>query len=209
MKFYDCKTAPSPRRVRIFIAEKGIEIPTVDVDLGAGEHLKGAFAELNPWCTVPVLGLDDGTAISEASAVCRYLEEKFPDPQLMGADAEERARVAMWDHRIEMDGLFAVAEALRNGNPHFEGRALTGAENVAQIPELAERGRQRVGRFFEILDQRLGESPYVAGERFSYADITALVAVDFSRVIKMGLDDSQSNAKHWHEQVSARPGAVK
>ncbi len=209
MKFYDCSTAPSPRRVRIFIAEKGIEIPTVNVDLGAEEQLKGAFAEINPWCTVPVLGLDDGTTISEATAVCRYLEEKFPEPRLMGTTPEERARVAMWDHIVEMDGFFAVAEAFRNSHPRYVGRALTGPVNVEQIPALAERGHERVARFFGMLDKRLGESEYIAGDRFSFADITALVAVDFSRILKTGLADSQSNAKRWHEQVSARPGAVK
>ena len=209
MKFYDCKTAPSPRRVRIFLAEKGIELPTVDVDLGSREHLGMEFAKVNPRATVPVLALDDGTCICEATAVCRYLEEVYPEPNLMGVDAADRARVAMWDHIAEMDGFFPVAEALRNGNPHFKSRALTGPVNVEQIPGLTERGRARVARFFDMLDQRLGESEYVAGERFSVADITALVAVDFSRIMKMGLEDSHRNARRWHEQVSARPGVVK
>ncbi|MDA0261390.1 MAG: glutathione S-transferase [Proteobacteria bacterium] len=125
MKFYDCATAPSPKRVRMFIAEKGISIPTVQVDLRNNEHHSEAFRKLNPWCTVPVLELDDGTAISEAVAVCQYLEETFPDPPLMGLDARDRAVVTMWNHHVEMDGFFAAAEAFRNKARGLVGRALT------------------------------------------------------------------------------------
>ena len=154
MKFYDCSTAPSPRRVRIFIAEKGLAIPTVQVDLRNGEHLTESFRILNPWCTVPVLELDDGTAISEAVAVCRYLEDAHPEPPLMGVDARDRAMVAMWEHRFEIDGFLAVTEAFRNQARGLAGRALTGPGSVEQIPELVTRGRARVERFFAALDEQ-------------------------------------------------------
>lgn len=208
MKFYDCKSAPSPRRVRIFIAEKGLEIPTVQVDLRNGEHLTDTFRELNPWCTVPVLELDDGTTLSEAVAVCRYLEEAHPEPPLMGVDARDRAVVAMWEHRFEIDGFLAVTEAFRNQARGLAGRALTGADSVAQIPELVERGRGRVERFFAALDAQLAHHPFVAGERYTIADITAQVAVDFAGWIKMSLPDECRRAAEWYRRVGARPSAA-
>lgn len=207
MKFHDCSTAPSPRRVRIFMAEKGISLPTVQVDLKSGEHLQPAFRRLNPWCTVPVLELDDGTCISEAVAVCRYLEEVHPDPPLMGRDAREKAVVAMWDHRCEIDGFLAAAEALRNATPRMKGRALPGPEAYEQIPALAERGRKRVVRFFKALDERLAESEFLAGDTYSVADITAQVAVDFAGWMKLAIPDDHDHAKRWHDSVSARPSA--
>ena len=208
MKFYDCRTAPSPRRVRIFIAEKGLAIPTVQVDLRGGEHLTEAFRRLNPWCTVPVLELDDGPAISEAVAVCRYLEDAHPEPPLMGVDPRDRAVVAMWEHRFEIDGFLAVTEAFRNQARGLAGRALTGPESVAQIPELAQRGRTRVERFFAALDAQLAHHPFVAGERYTIADITAQVAVDFAGWIKMTLPAGCRHAADWHRRVSARPSAA-
>ena len=208
MKFYDCSPAPSPRRVRIFIAEKGLDIPTVQVDLRKGEHLTESFRALNPWCTVPVLELDDGTTISEAVAVCRYLEDTHPEPPLMGVDARDRAMVAMWEHRFEIDGFLAVAEAFRNQARGLAGRALTGPENVAQIPELVKRGRGRVERFFAALDAQLAHHPFVAGERYTIADITAQVAVDFAGWIKMSLPPECSHATEWYQRVSERPSAA-
>ncbi len=208
MRFYDCSTAPSPRRVRIFIAEKGLDIPTVQVDLRKGEHLAEAFRSLNPWCTVPVLELDDGTAISEAVAVCRYLESAHPDPPLMGVDARDRAVVAMWEHRFEIDGFLAVTEAFRNQARGLAGRALTGPGNVEQIPELVTRGRRRVERFFTVLDEQLARHPFVAGERYTIADITAQVAVDFAGWIKMSLPPGHRHAGEWYQRVSTRPSAA-
>jgi glutathione S-transferase len=207
MKLYDCKTAPSPRRVRIFLAEKGIEVPVVQVDLGAGEHLSEAFRKINPWCTVPVLALDDGTTISEVVAVCRYLEEAYPEPPLMGRDAKEMAVVAMWDHHFEIDGFLAVAETLRNASPRMQGRALPGPAEVAQIPALVERGKARVGRFFVALNERLGESEYVAGDQYTMADITAQVSVDFAAWIKLSPGDEHVHLRRWHERVSRRDSA--
>jgi glutathione S-transferase len=207
MKLYDCKTAPSPRRVRIFLAEKGVEMPVVQVDLASGEHLSEPFRKINPWCTVPVLALDDGTTISEVVAVCRYLEEAYPDPPLMGRDAKEKAFVAMWDHRFEIDGFLAVAEALRNASPRMQGRALPGPAEVAQIPALVERGKARVGRFFTALNERLSESEYVAGDQYTMADITAQVSVDFAAWIKLLPGDDHTHLRRWHERVSQRGSA--
>lgn len=207
MKFYDCATAPSPRRVRIFLAEKGVTLPTVQVDLRGGEQLSPEFRKINPFCTVPVLALDDGTVISEAIACCRYLEERFPEPPLMGRTAEEKAVVAMWEHRAEIDGFLAAQEAFRNRASGMKGRALTGAINVEQIPQLAERGRSRVETFFRVLDERLAETPFLAGAEYTVADITALVTVDFAAWIKLTLPDELTNARRWYAAVTGRPSA--
>ena len=207
MKFYDCATAPSPRRVRIFAAEKGIELPTVQVDLRSGEHFGEAFRAVNPTCTVPVLELDDGTAIYESVAVCRYLEAAYPEPPLMGSSPAEQGVVAMWDHRIEIEGFQAAAEMFRNTARGMKGHALTGPDPVDQIPELAERGRMRVGRFFETLETQLDGREFVTGSSYTVADITALIAVDFISRLKMEIPESCGHLRRWHEAVSARPSA--
>lgn len=207
MKLYDFALAPSPRRVRMYLAEKGIEVPTQQVNLREGEHLADAYLKINPRATVPVLELDDGTVICEFPAICRYFEEQQPEPPLMGTDAKDKAVVIMWDRFMEYDGFMAVAEALRNSAPRLENRALTGPVNVPQIPELAERGRERVQRFMKNLDTRLGEHEFVAGARFTVADITAFVAIEFAGVIKMEVPDDHANLKRWHASVAARPSA--
>ena len=208
MRFYDCKTAPSPRRVRVFLAEKGIEIETVQVDLGAGEQFSEAFRKVNPDCVVPALELDDGNCISEVLAICQYIEEMHPEPALMGVTAEERARVSMWNAKVEQQGLWAMADAFRNSAKGLAGRAVTGLEAYPQIPELAERGRARVLQFFSRLDAHLGNNEFLAGESFSMADITALVFVDFARWIKIHVPDNASNLARWHVVVSKRPSAA-
>ncbi len=207
MKFYDCVTAPSPRRVRIFAAEKEVDLPSVQVDLRNGEHFEEAFRALNPTCTVPVLELDDGTCIYESIAVCRYLEAAHPEPPLMGSDPAEQGVVAMWDHRIETEGFQAAAEMFRNAARGMKDHALPGPEPVAQIPALAERGRMRVGRFFETLDTRLDGREFVAGPSYTVADVTALVTVDFIVRLKVEIPEGAANLRRWHEAVSARPSA--
>jgi len=207
MKLYDCSTAPSPRRVRIFLAEKDIDLPKVEVDLRHGEHLSDAFQANNPWCTVPLLELDDGTFISETAAICGYLEALHPDPPLLGRDPRERAMVTMWDQRCERDGFYAVAEVLRNKAKGMQGRALTGPHTVAQIPALVERGRQRVQHFFEALDRQLAGNEFLTGDRLTLADITALVAVDFAGWVKLTLPDELNHARRWHQAMSERPSA--
>ncbi len=208
MKFYDCQTAPSPRRVRIFIAEKGLDIPVVQVDLRNLEQLDPKFDAINYYRTVPVLELDDGTKLTSTQGVWRYLEEAHPDPPLMGRDAREKAVVADLEWRMEMDGFMAVGEALRNSVPRLKDRALVGRYDYAQIPELAERGMTRIPRFFEDLERILEGSEFLAGDAYSVADITAQIAVDFAGWLKITLPESANNARRWHEAVSARPSAA-
>jgi glutathione S-transferase len=207
VKFYDCATAPSPRRVRIFLAEKGITVPMVQVDLRRGEQFGEAFRAINPDGTVPVLVLDSGTRIADIVGICRYFEEAQPEPPLMGRDAEDKAVVESWQRWCEREGFYAVTEAFRNAAPGLKHRALPGPDDYKQIPALAERGRARLQRFFERLDARLGASEFVAGSRYTIADITALVSIDFAGWIKLGPGESQAHLKRWHAAVSARPSA--
>ena len=207
MKFYDCKTAPSPRRVRIFIAEKNIDIETIEIDLKNGEQLTPEFKKLNPNCTVPVLALADGNNLTSTAGIRSYLEAKFPDITLMGRTAEEKGRIADVQWRIEMEGLMAMSEALRNSTPRMAGRALTGPLNYEQIPALAERGKLRVQRFLDGVESMIGSQKYIAGDEFSVADIDLLVVVDFANWIKLGLSESAKNSKRWYEAVSQRPSA--
>lgn len=207
MKLYDCAPAPSPRRVRMFLAEKGLTIPIVQVDLRGGEHLRPEFLKLNPWGTVPVIELDDGTTISEASACCRYIEEIHPQPPLLGRDPNEKALIAMWDHHCEIDGFLAGAEALRNEAKGMAGRALPGPVGYEQIPGLAERGRTRIQHFIAGLNERLGESPFVAGQAFSVADITAFISVEFASWIKINPPEDAAALRRWLEGMRARPSS--
>jgi len=207
MKFYDCKTAPSPRRVRIFMAEKGIEIETVQIDLGKGEQFGDAFRAVNPDCVVPALQLDDGSCISEVLAICDYLEAQHPEPALLGTTNEERAQILMWTVKVEQQGLLSVADAFRNAAKGLKERAATGLIGYPQIPQLAERGRGRVEQFFRRLDDQLVDKEFVAGDRYSIADIAAMVVVDFSAWIKLTLPEDVVNTRRWYESVSARPSA--
>ncbi len=208
MKFYDFKAAPSPRRVRIFIAEKGMDIETVQVDLGGGEQFGEAFRKINADCVVPALELDDGTCISEVLAICSYLEELHPEPNLMGTNAAERASVLMWNTKIEQQGFMAIADAFRNVAERLKNRAVTGPESYAQIPELAERGRKRATQFFQRLDGQLANSTFVAGDSYSIADISALVVTDFATRVKISLPDDAENLQRWYESVAGRPSAA-
>jgi glutathione S-transferase len=207
MKFYDCQTAPSPRRVRMFIAEKELEIPTVQVDLRNGEQLTAAFRKINPRCTVPVLELDDGTCLNDTLAICHYLESQFPEPNLMGLDGREQALVMNWHEQILTEGFMAGGEALRNYSRGFENRALTGPVNFKQIPELAERGRRRLEAFLEVLDQRLAGAPYVALDRFTMADIGGYVCVDFASWVKLPVRETWPNIRRWFDDCAKRPSA--
>ena len=207
MKFFDCKTAPSPRRVRIFIAEKSIAVETILVDLRSKEQLGVEFKTINPHCTVPVLELDDGARLTTTAGIWRYLEATYPDPPLMGETPQQRGVIADLQWHIEMNGFMAMAEFLRNSAPAMKGRALTGPHNYDQIPELADRGKLRVQRFLEEIDQVIGDKPYVAGDRFSVADIDLLVLIDFSAWRKLSLPAGATNARRWYEAVRARPSA--
>lgn len=207
MKLYDCSTAPSPRRVRIFLAEKGLTLPTVQVDLRGGEQFAPAFRAMNPDCTVPVLALDSGAAITDIIAICRYIEELHPEPALMGRDAEERALIECWVRRIEWDGIYAIQEAFRNSMPGLEHRALPGPLPLEQIPALAERGRLRARHFLAWLDTRLADHAFVGGAAFTIADISAMVAVDFAARAKLDPPEHLRHLRRWHQDVSSRPSA--
>ena len=207
MKFFDCKTAPSPRRVRIFIAEKGISVETVNVDLRSKEQLTPDFRSINPHCTVPVLELDDGTPLTTTSGIWRYLEAAYPNPALMGETPKQRGIISDLQWHIEMNGFMAMAEFLRNSAPAMKGRALTGPHDYEQIPELADRGRLRVQRFLEEIDQIISTKSYVAGDKFSIADIDLLVFIEFAAWRKLGLPEGAVNAHRWYEDIRARPSA--
>ena len=202
---YDCATAPSPRRARIMLAEKGVAHETVPIDLRTGEQLGEAYRRINPQCTVPALQTGEGLLLTDNAAIAAWLEARFPEPPLMGATPAEKAEVASWNWRIEFEGLMAIAEALRNGSPAMANRALPGPVDYAQIPALAERGRARVQRFFEVLDEHLAAREFVATDRFSVADITAVVAVDFARVVKVKPGDEHPHLQRWRAAMALRP----
>jgi glutathione S-transferase len=207
MKLYDFAPAPNPRRVRMFLAEKGITLPMVQVNLRANEQFSPVFRAVNADCTVPVLELDNGTRIADVMAICIYFETSQPEPPLMGVGAQDRADVAAWQRRVEREGFLAVVEAFRNSTPGFKGRALPGPDDYEQIPALAERGRARLGKFFATMNTRLADRKFVAGPRYSIADITALVTVDFAGWIKQRIPDDCTHMRRWYDAVSARPGA--
>jgi glutathione S-transferase len=193
--------------VRIFLAEKGISVPTVQVDLRNGEQFSPAFRAINPECTVPVLELGDGTRIADILGICRYFEELYPEPRLMGRTAEQKAVIEAWQRRLERDGFYVAMEAFRNSTPGLKGRALPGAEPYEQIPALAERGRMRIQHFFTLLDVRLSNNDFVCGPQFTVADITGMVTVDFCSWAKIKPPDHLTHLNRWHSAVSARPSA--
>ncbi len=209
MKFYDCESAPSPRRVRIFLAEKGIEIPSVQIDLASGEQLEPEFLKLNPDATVPVLQLDSGTCLTQVNAICLFLEEHFKDsPRLLGQTAEQRALIWSSSLGIEQQLLMGIAESFRNHTKGMRNRALPGPLSLEQIPALVPRGRKRVQYYMGVLDERLQSADFVAGDDYSMADITAQVAVDFAAWIKLPISTEHDALRDWHKRVSARPSAV-
>ena len=202
---YDCATAPSPRRARILLAEKGIAHETVQVDLRSGEQMGEAYRRINPQCTVPALRTEEGAVLADNAAITAYLEALKPDPPLLGITPLEKAEVASWNWRAEFEGLLAVAEALRNGSPAMANRALPGPRDYPQIPELAQRGVARLQDFFATLDARLKGRAFLATDRFSVADITAAVAVDFARVVKVKPGEQHPNLVRWRAALAERP----
>jgi glutathione S-transferase len=202
---YDCSTAPSPRRARILLAEKGIAHETVQVDLRSGEQLSGAFRAVNPQCTVPALRTEEGDVLTDNAAISAYLDARYPQPPLLGSTPQQRAQVASWNWRIEFEGLMAIAEALRNSAPAMANRALPGPVDYPQIPELAQRGLARVQQFFAMLDVRLAGRDFIATDDFSVADISAVVAVDFARVVKQRVDERHPHLMRWRAQMAQRP----
>lgn len=200
MKLWDNASAPNPRRVRIFLAEKGIRIPVEQVDIAKAENRGEAFRAKNPFGQVPVLELDDGTCISESVAICRYFEEVQPEPPLFGVGAAERARVEMWNRRAELELTQQVFFTFQNTHDFFKGR-------IPQVPEYGAVAKARAEAALAVLDRVLASQPFLAGDRFSIADITALVGIDFGRVVKIRVAPEQKNVARWHAEVSARPSA--
>ena len=200
MKIYDSKTAPNPRRVRIFVAEKGIQIPYEEVDLVKAVNRGEELRKKNPSGTVPVLELDDGTCISETVAICRYLEELHPNPPLMGVDAKDRALVEMWQRRMELELLLPIADAFRQRHDFFKGK-------IRQLPEYAEVQKKNAEDRLARLNNELANRKFIADDRYTIADITALCAIDFGRVSKIAIQPDQANLARWHAEVSARASA--
>ena len=205
MKLYSWGAAPNPRRVLIYMAEKGIEIPVVEA--GEGAHLTGDFLARYDGRIVPMLELDDGTQIGEAMAICRFLEEAYPAPPLFGVNRRDRALVDMWERRAETECFAGAAEVFRNSAPAFADRGLPGFEEpIEQIPALIERGKKRLARFYGRIERQLADNRFIAGSRFSVADIAALCIIDFAtKGAKVGLPEDHTNARRWHAEVSARP----
>jgi glutathione S-transferase len=202
MKLYDGGRAPNPRRVRIFLAEKGIDIPTEQVDLGALQQRSQAYTAINPMQRVPALVLDDGTVIAESIAICRYFEALSPEPPLFGRGALDCALVEMWNRRAELHLLFPVASVFQHQHPAMKQMV------TPQVPDWGEANKPRVAAFLRFLDGELKARPFVAGANYTVADITAMVAVDFMRVSKLAVPEELGNVRRWHQAVSARPSAA-
>ena len=201
MKLYDGGRAPNPRRVRIFLAEKGLSVPLEQVDLGALAQKSPAFTAINPVQRVPALQLDDGSIITESIAICRYFEALHPEPPMFGKGAKDQAIVEMWQRRVEFHLLVPISHVFRNSHPAMKEM------EVPQVPAWAEANKPRVMDFLALLDRELKSRPFVAGDRYTVADITGLVSVDFLKPAKLAVPDELKNVKRWHEEVSARPSA--
>lgn len=206
LTLYHSDGSPNSRRVRIFLAEKELGLTLVPVDLGKREQRSDAYRLINPRQVVPTLVLEDGTAIGEVPAIWRYLEETYPTKPLLGATPKDKALVAMWERRVELEGFAAVMEGVRNALPGLKGRAIAGPHDYEQIPALVERSKLRVSNFLSDLDARLADSPFVAGDHYSVADITALVTIDFAvKAFAISTPQEHRALTRWYEAVLARP----
>ena len=209
MKLYDMKMAPNPRRVRMFLAEKGIDVPMVETDVVKGDNLKADFLAVNPRGLVPTLQLDDGTVIDESVAICRYFEAVQPEPNLLGRTPVELGLIESWQRRIELDGMTAVGWVFRNSVPQFSTRAFPGSKpSSAQMPELVERGRVLLMDFYAMMDRHLDGRSHVICERFTIADITLLITLDFAKWVKLRPDAAHPNLLRWYAAVKERPSAA-
>jgi glutathione S-transferase len=207
LKLYQSNGSPNCRRVRIYLAEKGICASTIPVDLAAKEQFSDAYAAINPRRVVPTLVLGDGTAIGEVPAIWRYLEEAYPDRPLIGNTPREKALATMWERQVELEGFNPTMEAVRNAAPVLKGRAIAGSHDYEQIPALVERGKRRVKDFYADFNARLAEVGFVAGDFFSIADITAMVTVDFAtKALSLPIPNDHMALRRWYELISSRPG---
>jgi glutathione S-transferase len=201
MKIYDFAFAPNPRRLRIFVAEKGLKIPVEQVDLATGKNRTPEMLAKNPAGGLPFVELDDGTHLAESVVICRYLESLHPEPNLMGKNSREQAEIEMWSRRVEL-GLFgAAARAFQHTNEMFKAR-------IKQFPEYGATQRETVAGQLKWLDAQIGNKPFIAGDRFTIADITGEVAVDFAvQAAGVPMDPALKNLARWHQSVSSRPSA--
>jgi glutathione S-transferase len=206
MKLYQSNNSPNSRRVRIYLAEKGISMAIVPVDLGAREQFSEAYAAINPRRVVPALVLDDGSTIGEVPAIIRYLEETHLNHPLLGNAPKEKAVIEMWDRRMEQEGFAAIMETVRNGAAGLKGRAIAGPHGYDQIPELVKRGQRRIADFYGDLETRLADVPFLAGDQFSVAEITAVVAIDFAtKALSLSIPAESVASKRWYDSVASRP----
>ena len=201
MKLHEAATAPNCRRVRIFLAEKGVQVPIQSVDIAGMENRRAPYTDKNPMAGVPILELDDGTVIAESVAICRYFEELQPDPPLLGRSALEKAQVEMWQRRMELEILMPIAQAFRQTHPFF-------AQRIEQVPAFGEAQKRHALQRMGWLDGELAKREFVAGDRYTIADITALVGIDFGKVVKIRIPDEMPSLARWHATVSARPSAT-
>ena len=208
MKYYDFALAPNPRRVNVFMREKGLAIETVQINLRSGEQFAEDFLKINPQATVPCLELDDGTVLLETMAICRYLEALHPSPCLFGTQPLDIARIEQWSRRAELAGFLPAADALRNGEARFANRAVAGRRDYPQIPALAERGKARAQAFFEELDRQLASREFVASDFFSTADITAYITVEFAARVGIKPDGSMPELTRWYQALGERPSVL-
>jgi glutathione S-transferase len=202
MKLYNSKLAPSPRRVRIFLAEKGVSIPCVEVDLAKLEHKAPEFSSLNPFETIPILELDDGTRIAETVAICRYVEALWPEPNLFGSAPVEQAMIEMWQRQLELRLLLPIAQVVRHGHPK-----MAEMENP-QVPDWAAVNRPKALHAMAIVDDALRGRSFIAGDRFTIADITGLVALDFAKSARIAIPPELVRLNLWHDALKMRPSAL-
>jgi len=202
MKLYDTPLAPNPRRVRVFLAEKGIDIPKVTIDLGRMEQKSESYAAINPRQRTPALELDDGTVITESVAICRYLEALHPEPNLFGRTAKEIGEIEMWSRRMELNLLATIASAFRHLHPAMA------AMEVPQVKEWGEVNKGRIVEELAFLDRHLKDRDFVCCGRFTNADITAMIGIDFLRPTRVAVPDEFTNLKRWHAAMAARPSAA-
>ena len=200
MKIYDFALAPNPRRLRIFVAEKGLKIPVEQVDIFQGKNRTPEMLKKNPTGGLPFIELDDGSHLSESIAICRYLEGLHPEPNLFGKDNREQAEIEMWNRRMELNLFAPAGRVFQHTNELFKGR-------LKQFPEYGATQRETVEQQFKWLDEQIGSKPFIAGNRFTVADITAEVAVDFAEFAGIKYDPALKNLARWHKSVASRPSA--
>ena len=204
MKLYTYDPAPNPKRLALFMQHKGIEIESQQIDMMSGEQLGDSYRAINPEATVPALVLDDGTVLTEVVGICTYLEELYPEKPLLGTSPLEKAQVISWDHKLFLGLMMSIASMLRNRSDAFRDRALPGALDVPQIPELVNRGQLQLQDFLPKVDAHLANNTWLAGDNMSFADIDLLVSVDFMGWVKQSIPEDCVNLKAWYARASAQ-----